>query len=466
MKVFLTSALVLLASCIFGQQLFYKTFPKPDWDYADAVIERSDGNYLMAGSSRSQHGTDYDISLILVDSLGNTIWDKYIGLPDSMEFAYSLIETSDGNYMVSGRIGMYFPYLVIFDANGDPIRDIRYPEVDQSYGAYSVGETAGNNYYFIQPGPVSTFYVINPLGDIILSKSYDYAYCNAVIQTSDMGYMLTGHVESQYGHNEYVMIRTDTNGDTLWTKKLGDEGFIDGISQLQLEDEGFIVAGSYNDPDWIDEPEAAFLLRTDSYGDTLWTRNYWIGTPVCIKECRFNSGYILSSRMYVSIGGIYPDEYYLFITRLDTLGNILWSRQFEGYTFDFGNNVTQTCDGGFLLTGHIEGNPAGTDAILIKLDSLGDYILSAKEIDFPASSEILTYPNPAKDFLNFRLPYPDIKIKELRIFNISGQEINIRQVASGNVTAINLSGHAPGIYFYCLTTRNNRFFKGKFVISN
>ncbi len=468
MKTILISILVALTSCIFGQQIFYKTIVKPDWDFADAVIERSDGNYLMAGCSRSQHGTDYDISLILVDPQGNTIWDKYLGQADSMEFAYSLVETSDGNYLVSGRIGMYYPYLSVFDINGDLIRDMRYPEGDQCYGAYSVGETADGNYYFIETGPASTLYIVNLLGEIITSKTYDFAYCNAVIRTSDQGYMLAGLCEDQFGYYKNIMIKTDTEGDTLWTRSINDEGFYDGVSLLQLEDDGFIVAGSYDYPDIYDEPPTTILVRTDPEGDTLWTKilpfDYWIGTPLCIRECRFNTGYILSSRLYISPGGIYPDEYYLSITRLDTAGDIVWSRHFDAYTYGIGNNVTQTSDGGFLLTGHKEGEPEATDAILIKLDSLGDYILSTKEIEFKEFPQILTYPVPAKDILYFRLPESNLKIDDVNIYNSSGQEVNVLPVLSGDEMKLDLAGFPPGIYFYKLTTRNNKTFNGKFVL--
>src|SRR5664279_1401534 len=102
MKLIIILTLVLLTEISFGQILFNNTYSKPNFDYADAVIETSDGRYLIAGSSRSQFGTDYDVNILLVDSVGNLIWDKYIGQSPRMEFAYSLIETKDSNYLISG----------------------------------------------------------------------------------------------------------------------------------------------------------------------------------------------------------------------------------------------------------------------------------------------------------------------------------------------------------------------------
>ena len=169
--------------------------------------------------------------------------------------------------------------------------------------------------------------------------------------------------------------------------------------------------------------------------------------------------------MYFSPGGIYPDEYYLNITRFDTSGIILWSRQFDGYTSSIGNNVTQTSDGGFIITGHITGNPSATDAVLIKLDSLGDFVLSTKEIDFQSPSGVFAYPNPATEYISFRLMDQNIKIDNARIFNNSGLELNIKHVYSGNEVKVNLAGFRPGIYYYMLSAGNGMIFKGKFLVA-
>lgn len=467
MRSILTCFLFFLLSGIFSQQsTFYRTFPKPDWDYADAVIERSDGNYLMAGSSLSQNETDYDISLILVDPQGNTIWDKYFGQAGSHEYGISLIETSDTNYLVSGMKDVLSPYLALFDPNGQLIRDMSYPENPPSYGAFSVGETSDGNYYFIEPNPVlSTLYVVNPMGATVLTMAYDNVYCSAVIQTSDLGFMLVGYKEEQFENYGNIMIRTDQQGDTLWTKTIPLPGYYENNSVLQLEDDGFIIAGIYNDPEIFDEESSTMLIRTDSEGDTLWTRNHWIGTPNFIQECRFHSGYILSSRLWISPGGIYPDIFYLYITRLDNEGNMIWCQRFDGYTYSISNNVTQTSDGGFLLTGYKQVDPMPADAILIKLDSLGDYVLSTKEIDFPGPSCVLAYPNPATEYISFRLMDQNLKIDNARIFNNSGLELNIKHVYSGNEVKVELAGFRPGIYYYMLSAGNGMIFKGKFLVA-
>ncbi|MGZ8569683.1 MAG: hypothetical protein ACXWW0_09865 [Bacteroidia bacterium] len=100
--------------------IFNKVFSKPDYDYANAVIECKDGNYMIAGSSRSKEFADYDINVLLVDTLGNLIWDKYFGEKGRLEFATSLIETSDKNFLICGRKETS-AYLLKFNSAGSII---------------------------------------------------------------------------------------------------------------------------------------------------------------------------------------------------------------------------------------------------------------------------------------------------------------------------------------------------------
>ena len=60
--------------------------------------------------------------------------------------------------------------------------------------------------------------------------------------------------------------------DTLWTKTYGGSGYERGASIQETSDSGYIVAGeTYS---FAVGPNDVYLLRTDSLGDTLWTRTY------------------------------------------------------------------------------------------------------------------------------------------------------------------------------------------------
>ena len=75
------------------------------------------------------------------------------------------------------------------------------------------------------------------------------------------------------GESDVYLIRTDAQGDTLWTRTYGGSGFDRGFSVQQTSDDGFVVAGvttSFG----AGESDDVYLIRTDAQGDTLWTRTF------------------------------------------------------------------------------------------------------------------------------------------------------------------------------------------------
>lgn len=445
-----------------GQVLFNNTYIKTNFDFADAVIERYDGKYLIAGSSRSQSENDYDVNIMLIDSVGNLIWDRYIGQSPRMEFAYSLIETKDSNYLIVGKVNSN-PYLLKFDSAGILIWDKEYPSTYWTDG-FSVGESYDGNYYFIRSDTSTTLFVTNNVGDTLWTKPYNFAVSKFVIQTSDTGFALIGNADSTNLNQEIILIKTNSFGDTLWTKYFGGGGFDDANSVHQLSDNGYLIAGNF-DTQIIDHEWLTFIIRTNSFGDTLWTQKYYLGSAHYIAECRGNDGYILSTIKYV-MGGIPSwDEYYLVITKLDTLGNIQWSRQFDGNTYSFGNNITQTSDGGYLLTGHIDNLMSWADVVLIKLDSIGNYVLKVNDISNSKLMHVLAFPNPTNNEINILLnSINGIKIRQLKIFNSLGQELRNTQNTNENQVNFDVKDFATGLYFYELITSDNQIETGKFIV--
>lgn len=464
MKHTVTFLLLLLTTLANGQEeLFNKIYSKSNFDYGDAVIERHDGKYLIAGSSRSQFETDYDVNILLVDSVGNLILDKYIGQSPRMEFAYSLIETKDSNYVVSGRVNGSNPYLMKFNSSGNLIWEKEYPSAHWTEG-FSVGQTFDSGYFFVRPDTSTTLFVTNPIGDTLWTRRYNSVICHSVIQTADSGFALTGNINPNTSNQDIILIKTNPVGDTLWTKTFGGVGSDDANSVQQLSDNGYLIAGNF-DAQISDGDMETFIIRTNSFGDTLWTQKYDLGIAHYIKECTNNNGYILSTIRYVP--GWFPssDKYYIVITKLDPLGNIEWSRQFDGYTYSLGNNVTQTSDGGYLLTGFVENSTSESDILLIKLDSMGNYVLSVGDISNSNNSQVLVFPNPTTDEVNFVVGSNSGKmINQIQIFNLIGQEIKYSTGLSETQFKINVTDFPTGLYIYKLTTSDKQIVSGKFIV--
>lgn len=73
--------------------------------------------------------------------------------------------------------------------------------------------------------------------------AYDLGY--SVQQTTDGGYIIAGYTESYgAGGSDVYLIKTDSSGDTLWTKTIGGAQNDPGESIQQTADAGYIVIGS------------------------------------------------------------------------------------------------------------------------------------------------------------------------------------------------------------------------------
>ena len=480
---YFTLILVLLTTTYASGQavLFNKIYPKPTGGGASAVIERHDGKYLIAGGTSNPTEFDDDINLLLVDSVGNLIWDKVIEKADAYESTISLMETSDYNYLISGLIWPYnLPYLLLFDSDGNAIWDKEYPQGILGDGAFSIGETEGGDFFFVESSQsymflsnlFTTLYNVSETGETNWTKEYDFANLRSVIRTTDNGFALVGitydstMVVSMW-ESEIILVKTNSEGDTLWSRTYASEQYTNAYAVRQTADDGYIIAGFYENPLENMEYSRARLIKTNSEGDTLWTQKYdSLGEPYYIAPCVHSSGYIMSSWRYVQGELFSPDTFFLQITKLNTAGDIEWTREFDGGIREGGNNVTETSDGGFLLTGVSEASSyAPGNILLIKLDSIGDFVIST---NFPVgdkSANISVYPNPASEFITFKLNENDKGIREISIYNINGQKVKAIHNQLTNEVEVEINDFANGIYFYEITSSAKERFAGKFVVN-
>jgi hypothetical protein len=211
----------------------------------------------------------------------------------------------------------------------------------------------------------------NSVGDTLWSRTYGGSERDvglSVQQTTDGGYIVAGFTYS-FGvgdYNDIYLIKTDSNGDTLWTRTYGGSSYDQGFSVQQTSDGGYIIGGeTYSFGAGLND---VYLIKTDSNGDTLWTRTYGTDSYEYGRSVQqtTDGGYIVTGWTYN-----YPyDDLYLIKT--DYYGNTLWTRIYEGSGNDRGYSVRQTADGGYIVTGTTDSFGAGGyDVWLIKATSTG-----------------------------------------------------------------------------------------------
>ena len=182
----------------------------------------------------------------------------------------------------------------------------------------------------------------------------------SVQQTTDGGYIITGRSFGS-GYADVYLIKTDGNGDSLWTKTFGGEGF----SVQQTTDGGYIITGQKSDTQGAD----VYLIKTDGNGDSLWTKTFDNGIGYSVQQTS-DGGYIITGYT-TSFGNGLRDVY---LIKTDDNGVEQWNQTFGGTGTDMGYSVQQTTDGGYVITGQTDSFLGGSDAddvYLIKTDGNG-----------------------------------------------------------------------------------------------
>ena len=362
--------------------LWTRTYGGSNTDRGRSVQQTLDGGFVVVGWTNSFGAGDIDVYLIRTDATGDTLWTRTYGGSGS-DYGFSIQQTSDSGFVVAGYTqsfgaGDIDVYLIRTDPTGDTLWTKTYGSSQSDLG-FSVQQTTDGG--FVVTGSTTSFgagsadvYLIrtDAQGDTLWTRTFggsssDRGY--SVQQTTDGGLVVAG-VTSSFGAglSNVWLIRTDANGDTLWTRTFGGSSFDLGSSVQQTSDGGFVLAG------WTSSFGAGsadvWLIRTDAQGETLWTRTYG-GSHVDIGQSvqqTANGGFVVVGNTG-SFGAGVNDVY---IIRADTQGDTLWTRTYGGSNVDIGQSVQQTASGGFVLAGFTASfGASGDDVWFIRLGEGG-----------------------------------------------------------------------------------------------
>ena len=325
-----------------GNEQWYQTFGGTETDVGHSVQQTNDGGYIITGSTESFGNGGEDIYLIKTDENGNEQWSQIFG-DTNRDFGNSVQQTTDGGYIITGGTksfgnGSMDVYLIKTDENGN----------EQWYQTFGGTET-------------------------------DVGH--SVQQTNDGGYIIVGGRENNNFVNDFwndvdvYLIKTDENGNELWSQIFGGTNRDFGNSVQQTTDGGYIIIGQTESfgggiGDW-----KGYLIKTNENGMEQWFQTY--GYSYESKEIYFgqqtsDGGFIMTG--FQGLGMV------VCLIKTDENGNEQWSQTFGVTSFsslennqDWGSSVQQTNDGGYIITGSTKSFGNGsTDVYLIKTDSEGN----------------------------------------------------------------------------------------------
>jgi hypothetical protein len=189
---------------------------------------------------------------------------------------------------------------------------------------------------------------------------------NGSRQTSDGGFIMVGGSESfdgdvtgYHGGYDYWVVKTDQSGTIEWQKCYGGSDTDIAASVQQTDDGGYIIGGtskSTNGNVTGNHGNADYwVIKTDPSGNIQWQKSYggseW-EELFCITQTT-DGGYIMTG-FTGSFGGQVVGNHGrgdIWTVKINANGVIQWSRCYGGSEGDEGRCIQQVSDGGYIIAG-------------------------------------------------------------------------------------------------------------------
>ncbi|MCH8904253.1 MAG: T9SS type A sorting domain-containing protein [Bacteroidetes bacterium] len=385
-RLLLTTVSVIFVLSAIAQKTFQKTYGGTISEYTFSVKQTMDGGYIIGGYTTSFGFLEYNMYLLKINKDGDEEWSRLYGGTQDEGDSYQFTEvqqTTDSGYILVGQTESFGAgdvdiYLIKTDDTGTI-------QWNKTYGgtgtdvAWSVQQT--NNGGYILGGFTTSFgaggadiYIIrtDANGDTLWTKTYGSSsneYCYYMRLTTDNGFVCTGSTFSKgAGSNDIFILKSDSNGNQQWSKTIGGINQDLGYSIAPTNDGGYVLTGkmnSYGAGGWD-----VYIAKLDSLGNIEWDKTFggsghdW-GRSV---QQTTDSGYIIVGQT-ISFGAGLRDMY---LIKLDGNGNKQWSKTFGGAFNEYGYDVQLASDGGFIVVGETRSfGSGGADVYLVKTDEYG-----------------------------------------------------------------------------------------------
>ncbi len=374
---FLTNLLIINAQPSIQWQ---KSFGGSQSDGAFSICQTNDGGYVVTGYTESNdsdialfHGNQ-DYWILKLNNTGSIEWQKSLGGTDK-DFSFSIQQTSDGGYIVAGQ----------------SISD----DIDIS------GNHGQEDYWIVK---------LNSSGNIQWQKSLggsnnDYAY--SIIQTMSGGYIVAGTTKSTDGdisfHHgtiaiqyDYWVVNLDSAGTILWEKTLGGGSNDLAECVIQTTDSGFVIAGRSSSTDGevtnhhgTTQYSDLWIVKLNNSGNLQWQKSLGgsLNDGAYSIQQTLDGGFIAGGTSTSSDGdvtlhyGSFVDND-IWIVKIDSVGNLIWEKTLGGTGTDWLHYIQQTNDGEYILAGYtgsddgdlmgLRGRGIDYDSWIVKLSNIGN----------------------------------------------------------------------------------------------
>jgi len=382
-----------------GDFLWTKYYGTPDVDFGLYMNLADSFDLILVGLTATLGPLEQEILVLKVDSAGQELWRKNYGGPGNQSCRY-VEKTSDGMYMLCGSTtdasGTNDVYVLKLDANGDQVWDTAYAALDNDYGMKIIesgslnyvlssdSRSVGNGGYDVQ------LLGLNNSGGLNFSNAHGDLFqngCQGLMQTSSGVYVVYGETElATFSPFDFFYYMFDEMGDFLRENVFGGVG-------------------------------------TDALFDVVETPN---GDLI---GCGYSNSFS---------NGTQPLN--LAVVRTDSLGNLVFVKEFGGSGIDIGYSITPALGGGYYVAGRRTN--ADDDFYLLHIDEAG--LTSISENGSFPKDEVVVLPNPTTGQFSVKTSF---LVKSWDLFDVTGKLLFHQDGDKYYFKSFDISKLSDGIYF-------------------
>ncbi len=419
-----------------------------------ALVQTPDSGYVVTGIYNTAPAVGNDVLVARYTKHGTLSWAKTVSTSED-DAGNDIILTSDGGFFIAGTRGVFsnnsiygikldgsgtIQWTKLYGGTGD---DQGYGVVQAADGGYVISGTTnsfgagGNDLYVIKTDSLGAIIWTRTLGGTANDEGA------RILATPDGGYAIAGSSYSfGAGSSDYYVAKLDSLGNVLWSYSYGTNLRETANAITLTPDSGFVISGSSYNPSF--NFSVQYLIRLDKNGNLLWTR----ATPGPDNREAYSSVVLNDGSITVTGLSGYTPPWYMSLVKIDPQLN----------SCCFGSSIAVRDSGGVISSGgtvtpHISGQGTISGTYMV------GGVMDTCFVNIPTTVSPVTesfssglYPNPGVGTVFFR---SEKAVHRIVVYNTLGG--NVFEISLPEETyngSIDLSGLAPGMYFFTMATEN------------
>jgi hypothetical protein len=367
------------------------------------------GNVLLSGSTTANLGGPnagfQDAFLAKFSNTGQLLWARQAGT-SAGDGATGTASDSFGNAFICGDTqgslggasqGGGDAFLRKYDSAGNLLWSRLYGGSLYDEANSMAVDTLGNAFFTGSSETPSTRHAIlvkyDPAGNLLWSRTFgtsDVDQGNRMTVDGAGNAYVTGHTYGNIGGpnaggQDAFVSKYDSAGNLVWSRQFGtaldDQGNAIGVDATGNVYFGGLTNGNFSGVN--SGPSDGYLVKLDSAGNLVWSRQFGTSVDEGVNSLSVDAfgNILLTGATDGALGGASAGSADLYVQKYDSAGNLLWTKQMGGSAFDRANDiVSDPYSGKLFIAGQTGDGPLAPNA-----GSGGAFVISLAPVPEPSS---------------------------------------------------------------------------------